>query len=58
MIFTGHSTIFAITLFLEQFRRCNSETIEKTYLGTYGKNSSSLFAIILEIHYVEDRDFD
>jgi hypothetical protein len=32
--------------------------IENTYLGTCGKNVSSLFAIILEIHYVEDKVFD
>jgi hypothetical protein len=34
------------------------EAIEKTYLGTCGKNFISLFAIILEIHSVEDRVFD
>jgi hypothetical protein len=32
--------------------------IEKTCLGTCGKNFSDLFTISLEIHSVEDRIFD
>jgi hypothetical protein len=58
MLFTGHLTILAINLFIEQLRWCDSKDIEKTYLGTYGKNFISLFAITLEIHVVEDRVFD
>jgi hypothetical protein len=58
MLFTGHPTILSITFFLERFRWCNLEDIEKTYLGTFGKNFISLFAIILEIHSVEERVFD
>jgi hypothetical protein len=58
MLFTGHLTIFTITLFLERFRWLNLEAIEKKYLGTCGKNCISLFTILLEIHSLEDRVFD
>jgi hypothetical protein len=58
MLFTGDPTIFAIIFFIERFKWCNSEAIEKTHLGIYCKFFSSLFTIILEIHSVEDRVFD
>jgi hypothetical protein len=58
MLFSGHLTIFAITFFLERFIWLNRYGIEKTYQGTSGKNFSSLFAIIMEIHSVEYRVCD
>jgi hypothetical protein len=58
MLFTGHLTIFSITIFLERFIWLNFYGIEKTYQGTCGKSFISLFTIIMEIHDVEDRFFD
>jgi hypothetical protein len=58
MLFSGHLTIFDINCFLERFIWLNCYGIEKTYQGTCGKLFSSLFAIIMEIHSVEDRVFD
>jgi hypothetical protein len=58
MLFSSHLTIFSITIFIERFRWLNRYGIEKTYQGTSGKNFSSGFTIIMEIHSVEDRVCD
>jgi hypothetical protein len=34
------------------------EVVEKTYQGTCGRNFSFWVIVLLEIHSVEDRDFD